>query len=361
MANKFNRQIIFNLRAFDERKQTIAISSFFRTKIDVSLSKDIYASNHNNGSVTLINASRTQANKVFASIKRRYGLLYTLQAGYSEGFEIEDIAEGLPILSIGFISNSNWRHAGGDTFVDFQITEGIKADVTLLSNQDFGVRQISVPTIAKGAGLGTLFIQVEEDFRNNNFEIEYLPDKQTILNELNNIKSPKTYVVTDLESTMKNILETAQMSFYIENRKMIIYRNRSGFNFLSSPSGKFLKLNFNTGLLSADVEITRHPRAGIITPILKFKALYSPDIRPNSILAINEEQVYPDLVGTYVVQNVSYSLTNKDGGEFTVQGTALKANLAADGKTLITFSEQLREVVNADASVIQNLQNQGFL
>ena len=130
----------------------------------------------------------------------------------------------------------------------------------------------------------------------------------------------------------------------MDSGKIVIYK-RSGAaadDLINYRANKIITLGFDTGLLSADAETTVDSEFGFWIPWLAWKSLFIPDLLPLNVVEI-AEPLYPHLNGQYKIQDVSYSLTNKSGGDFIVSGRALPLNYRdAVGRTQRQILQEFR-------------------
>ena len=321
MSELFDRKLIVKLRAV-ERNQSGVVQragddiTIWESKIDFSITKD-GTRELNTGNFSIINIDRFLSRSVFANVKRRRNILYSVQGGYHQSNKIEVLEQELPFISIGYVSNTNWSHTGGDTILTFNVQEGINLAVNVLDSPDLGLR-----TAAKGQTIANLLTTIENEYKNIGVTIEYRPNKRHILNNLKNYPFNQDYIFKNPKADIGDFLSNTGLDFYLENNKYIIYETNNRFGFITGDRGRVSSLSFDTGLLSADVEVSHNPRVGFIHPLLKFKTLFIPEIIPWAVIRV-DEPAYDELKGDYRVLNVSYNLTNKSGGDFSVTGVAL--------------------------------------
>ena len=328
MGTLFNRQIIVNLSSLRSREElrnaaeqgiqlsrTLSVGTFTENKISVSLNKDISGLSINTGSIVITNFDKRAAQGAFSNIRQPRNIIYSIQAGYNP--DNEDLGVSLPLLSVGVVTYTNWTHQGGDTNFQLQVNEGVKFNVNRF-------RSIGIKSIPKG-GTVMHFLGLLED---SDISIRFIPDRETVAKKIldkGGVFEADYIIKNSPLETLNSLLGRSGFSFYIEDGQIVVHETQGDVNFLQPFAGKTTLLNFQTGLLSADVEVTLNPRYSIHTPVLKFKSLFIPEIRPKNHLEINEP-AYPDLKGRYLIENVSYNLTNKSGGEFSVSGTALNTD-----------------------------------
>ena len=329
MATLFNREVIVNLSALRSQPElrrlaqagtpasrVVSIITIRENKINVSLNKTISTDSINSGSLVITNFSKDLAQGVFSNIKEPRNITYSIQAGYNS--EREDPVNILPLISVGVVTYTNWSHQGGNTNFQLQINEGVKFALNRF-------RSLGIKSIPKGGTAMHFLSLLESDAE---ISVKFIPDRETvakkILDKGGAVDADYILKGSPLE-TLKSLLGRSGFSFYIEDGQIVVHETEGDINFLQPFTGKITVLNFQSGLLSADVEMTIHSQFGLHVPILKFSSLFIPEIRPRNYLEIDEPS-YPHLKGRYLIESVNYSLTNFAGGGFTVTGTALNTD-----------------------------------
>lgn len=329
MANTlFNRNIRFVLDTLgpNQTDGLLRTSTFERTPIQVSLSKSRNINVENTGIVTITNI-KIENVKAFSSVTSPYRLRYKLFVGYGQ-------ERPLPLLSEGYITEVTWEHEGGDIRSTFTITEGSKQAKL---PYDIAGNLISIP---KGASVAGLIEQLEA--RGQNFR--FLPNRRRVLRDLSVIKTPASKVITNVNRALVYSLDEAGYTFYQENTRIVIRKKSTPStpdSFLLPDQNVKTILNFKTGLLSADVENTFDYQTNIKLAFVKFVSLFIPELQPSNALRIDEKR-YSHIVGDYIIDNVEYSLHNKQGN-FQASGRAFHFNFknpATDGKTIIQIERE---------------------
>ena len=315
----FNRQISFDIETRElsqgggfgrpQAGPVRSLASFFDNRIDVSLNKDSSHESPNSGSVTIYNIS-VDDSKAFISLTDPLLTTYTLRAGYGED------RQELPIISQGYIVQTDWNHQGGDSNITFSISEGSK----LLRNM---LRLAPKEGLSGKRPLSALL----DKLRNLGQEIEIIPSEEDLNQEIKKNESEASGGIVPQKSTkqlLSDLLGQNLYDWFIDSGKIVIYKKSTdeADDLINYRANKIINLSFSTGLLSADAETTVDSEFGYWIPWLAFRSLFIPDILPKNVVKIKEE-LYPHLEGEYAVQDCAYSLTNKAAGDFTVSGRAL--------------------------------------
>ena len=289
--------------------------------MNVNLSKGIDQRVDNTGTVSVTNIS-PQATSFLASTTKPERYLYYVLAGYGDRMDL---------ISDGHVQELSWRHEGGDTTVDFSISEGSK----FLSNHVYEI--IGVPTVKEGSSVYEFISKIERDYleviKNRN-EIrtardeggpeeriqrlfDYDGNRELIENELKEKRISSNLVVDDIKEDLATILDEAGYRYFTDKRRIIIQRKKFDRSFVQSKERFATRLNFKTGLLNISVEnyMDYKVKGGLVIAQIKFKALFIPALIPRSFVNIDEPR-YPDLNGFYRIYKTDYSLDNKTGGFF---------------------------------------------
>ena len=153
----------------------------------------------------------------------------------------------MPVISQGHILETVWTHQGGDTNLTFFITEGAKI---LQLPYKLTQERLTLPPNSSVAD----FLEKLEGLGQ---EIEYLPDKQSVISDLKKIQFQNTRVMaTGLRSALQFVLEEAGYRFFESNGNITVQKRpdpASPASFLLRDPGVVTELNFKSGLLSADV------------------------------------------------------------------------------------------------------------
>ena len=281
---------------------TASLASFYENKIDVNLTKDVSHSSENTGSVTVTNIDIDQA-RAFISLSDPLLTTYTLRAGYGAA------REDLPVLSRGYITQTDWNHQGGDSNIAFSITEGSKLLKNLLrqrQNQSLGEKPLS-GLLSRLGELGQ--------------EIEIVPDGATFQKDLEatqknrNAQAPKKAT----KQLLTDLLGVSLYDWFVDSGRLVIYKRGapSGAPLVNYRTNQVVTMGFDSGLLSADAETTVDSEFGYWIPWLAFRCLYIPEILPLNVVEIREP-LYPHLNGKYKIMDCGYSLTNKASGDFVI-------------------------------------------
>lgn len=329
MSDFFNRNILVLFRSFSVDGQPVALSQFFENKIDVSLNAQARTF-ANTGEISITNAPREKTG-LFLSVNNL--IQYEIKAGYSRGnHDIETASITLPTISAGFVQYTSWKHAGGDTILTFNLTEGLRGVFNTFA------RTQGINILKKGQGsLNRLFGKdAEAALRKFGLRYSFIPSKEAIIADINKQTNPQNFVVKSAETDIKNILNSVGLNFFLRQNEIVIYKASGGFDFADDPQGAATPLNFQNGLLSADLGLTKAPLSGLVSTVLNFNCLFNPVIRPRAKILINEPK-YSQLNGEYYIFNTRTSLTNRSGGQFNISGMSA----STDAKTLEGFVGRL--------------------
>ena len=285
---------------------TRSLASFFENKIDVSLAKDVSHDSANTGSVTVTNIDIDQA-RAFISLSDPLLTTYTLRAGYG------GVRQELPVLSRGYITQTDWNHQGGDSSITFSITEGSKLSKNLLRRQTQGLGKKPL------SGLISRLRELGQ-------EIEFVPDEQgfTADTEATQKGGSSLTPKKPIKELLTNLLGVSLYDWFVDSGKIVIYKRSApaGSPLVNYRTDKLVTIGFDSGLLSADAETTVDSEFGFWIPWLSFRCLYIPEILPLNVVEIREP-LYPHLNGKYKIMDCGYSLTNKASGDFAISARAL--------------------------------------
>ncbi len=319
-SSLFNRFIEFKIETLDARTATTLLhtTTFNQNRILVNLSKGIEIDTDNTGQVTVVNVPHNNAN-LFTSSTTPYSLLYNLTAGY-EG--------NIGLISRGFITETNWSHDGGETKLDFFISEGSKIVVN-----PYGFLKDRLIKLPANSDARSFLSSIE----NLGQQFDYIPDKATVLRLLSSVKINKSQIVTgNFQKKLKTLLDQIDYTYFVNNT-VITLRPKTTVNvknFLVNDPKTQVLMNFNSGLLSANLENGMDYQHNTSVSWLKFNSLFIPELLPANVIVMNEPS-YPHLEGEYRIWSVTYSLNNKDGG-FTASGEALHKDFVNPATGLTT-------------------------
>ena len=291
-----------------------------RNKISTTLNKSIERHSENTGTISITNINQRETSLLASTTKPRQ-FIYALKAGYGDD---------LKLISEGHIEEITWRHEGGDVTVDFGINEAHK-----YSENPHAI--IGVPTISKGSSIYHFITSIRSKFNKSaqrlnrensdnekilNFEdYVFVGDREAIIKELRESKLESNITVEDFKKSLSEVLDSAGYSYYMENRKINIFKRpeESDTRFLRRKATDITNLNFETGLLNISLEnITDYQFQAIKLSQIKFKSLFIPALIPFNIVDITEPK-YPNLNSRYIIYNSKYSLNNKGEGGFYVE------------------------------------------
>lgn len=307
MANFFNRNLEFSLTGLKPiTNERVSLAQFTNHRMQARISKDVSSRVNNSGSITITNLNQETVT-AFLTPSSPLNMLYSLKAGY--GYERENLAT----LSTGAVLATDWQHLGGDTSFQLSLTEGHKRLHGRRFKENFKIEELPE------RGGAELFLQSLIDI---DYEIVYLPNKEQVISDIRETEGSggTSVAMKSDDEILTDILSKAKYSWFLENNKIYIYKSR-GENLVVNLKGTQTRLNFKTGLISANLTASVDSRFSIYVSWLKFETLFIPTITPHSSI-IMDEPAYRFLDGEYVVYNCSYNLSNKTGA-FNITGKAI--------------------------------------
>ena len=333
----FNRHMEFSLirasttDAGFSIEQTSPVFRWTDHKIEAQINKTIDAFEINTGSCSVTNIGQRVVRELVHVTEPRF-FLYTLKAGYGDQ---------LALISQGAVEQIFWRHEGGDTTADFSITE----DSKFLEN---AYEQLGIKTIAKGSNISYFIDQILGASKTSNFgvlKIKYLGDSEAIRQELATTLIDAPVTITDMKKDLFDILDSVGYRYYVDNDTLHIQKLPRTPQDAIDQADAIVDMNFETGLLQADIENVMNHQYNVKEAWLNVKSLFIPEIKVGNIIRMNEPR-YQHLKGDYIVMKLSASLNNKFG-PFDMQARCISLdaiNLVTGQTRREDFKERLQSI-----------------
>ena len=293
------------------------------------------------GSVSVTNIDRSEIN-VLVSPNDAKQIFYSFEAGYGDETDLKIVSEG----RVGKIT---FRHEGSDTHVDFSVSEAHPGESSW-------AQELGPNFFPKDTSLSSIL----QTFKNRGVPIR-IDNRGNLESDLASKKLATSLQMTkDIQSEVNNLMAQYGYTAAIIDRELVITQENS------IPKSEFIdlrqlrvrghnpdliKLNFNTGLLTASLDTIYDLGYVKAYHYLSFSTLWIAELAPLSFIELNEPSRYQPLHGVYRVKSTSINLDNFTGN-FMISGSALHISSEEHKKDFVDI--RIPDHIRRRATTIEN-------